>query len=219
MNVATWSMPLLIADSLNLPWYVYLILVGSYVAGSIPFGLLIGRAKGIDVRKQGSGNIGASNVMRLVGIPAAVLVLALDAAKAALPIVLMRWVGYDAPALLLVAGLIAVFGHSWSLFLKGRGGRGVASTLGLLIALTPKVALIGLGVWIIVVALTRYISLASMVAGLAISTSMFLFTEPAPYRWGALTLFLMVVYRHIPNIKRLVAGTENRFGEKPINRQ
>lgn len=204
---------------LGFPWYVYLILLGAYVLGSIPFGLLIGMLKGIDVRKQGSGNIGASNVMRLVGMPAAVLVLILDAAKAALPIVLLRSIGYDNPTLLLFAGLIAVVGHSWSVFLKGRGGRGVASALGLLIALTPVVAAIGFGVWIIVVALTRYISLASMLAGFAIAGSMLIFSEPVPYRWGAAALLVMVVYRHTPNIKRLVAGTENRFGEKPMNRQ
>lgn len=194
-----------------LPW---LIVAVGYLLGSIPFGLLIGKAKGIDIRKQGSGNIGASNVMRLVGTPAAVAVLVLDAAKAALPVLLMRWAGYS-PLLALLAGLSAVLGHTYSVYLKGRGGRGVASALGLLIALTPKIALIGFLTWVVVVAVTRYISLASMLAGLAITVSVFAFREPAPYQWGTLALFLLVVYRHIPNIKRLFTGTEHRFGEKP----
>lgn len=201
----------------SVPWYLILIL--AYLLGSIPFGLLIGRVKGIDIRKQGSGNIGASNVMRLVGTPWAVGVLVLDAAKAALPVLLMRWAGYDAPLLNLAAGVTAVIGHTWSVYLRGRGGRGVASTLGMLIALTPTVALIGFASWMLVVALTRYISLASLIAGLVITTSMFLLGAPEPYRWGALALFILVIYRHIPNIKRLIAGTEHKFGEKPSLRQ
>lgn len=179
---------------------------------------IIGKLKGIDVRTQGSGNIGATNVMRLVGAPAAVLVLTLDAAKAALPVVLMRSSGYDNPYLLLAAGLLAVLGHSWSVFLRGRGGRGVASALGMYLALAPVSAVIGVVVFVVVVALTRYVSLASLLGGLAITVSMFALGEPAPYSWGTLLLFLFVVYRHTPNIKRLLAGTEHRFGERPVNR-
>lgn len=195
------------------PWY--LILPVAYLLGSVPFGFLIGKMKGIDVRKQGSGNIGASNVMRLVGTPWGVSVLVLDAAKAAVPVWLMRWAGYDEPLLLLAAGLCAILGHTYSAYLKGRGGRGVASTLGMLIALTPKIALIGFASWVVIVALTRYISLASMLSGLVITVLMFAYNEPLPYRWGAAALCAFVIYRHIPNIKRLLAGTEHRFGEPP----
>lgn len=195
------------------------ILVIAYLLGSIPFGLLIGKAKGIDVRKAGSGNIGASNVMRIVGTPWAVTVLILDAAKAALPVLLMRWAGYDSALLHLAAGLCAVFGHTWSVYLRGKGGRGVASALGVLIALTPSIALIGFASWVLVVAVTRYISLASMLAGSVIVVFMFVFQMPTSYKWGAVALFALVVYRHIPNIKRLLAGTEHRFGEKPPARQ
>jgi glycerol-3-phosphate acyltransferase PlsY len=199
-------------------WLWLPILVIAYLLGSIPFGLLIGKAKGVDVRKAGSGNIGASNVMRIVGTPWAVTVLVLDAAKAALPVYIMRWAGYDSAALQLAAGLCAVFGHTWSVYLRGKGGRGVASALGMFIALTPTVALIGFASWVLVVAVTRYISLASMLSGAVIVTSMFLLQMPTPYRWGAVALFVLVVYRHIPNIKRLLAGTEHRFGEKPTAR-
>lgn len=200
-------------------WLWLPILIIAYLLGSIPFGLLIGKAKGIDVRKAGSGNIGATNVGRIAGTPWFIAVLLLDAAKAAFPVLLMRWLGFDSPLLQLAAGLCAVFGHTWSVYLRGKGGRGVASALGVLIALTPTIALIGFASWGLVVALTRYISLASMLAGAVIVTCMFLFRMPAPYQWGAVALFVLVVYRHIPNIKRLLAGTEHRLGDKPSARQ
>lgn len=194
------------------------ILLGSFLAGSIPFGLLAGKLKGIDIRQHGSGNIGASNVLRTLGTTAAVAVLVLDAAKAALPVIWMRSAGYDEPALLVAAGLFAVAGHTWPIFLRFRGGRGVASSLGALLALAPTVALGAFSLWAVVLLLTRYISLASIAAAVSLPLFMLLFGQPPLLVATGIGLMIITVYRHVPNMKRLLGGTEPKIGQKAAHR-
>lgn len=189
---------------------VLLFTAGSYLLGSIPFGLLVGKLFGVDVRRTGSGNIGTSNVLRSLGTLPAIIVLVLDATKGAVPVLFADRVAIDP----LLAGLMAVVGHNWPVFLAFRGGRGVATTLGLLIAYTPLVALFLFVLWALVVTFTRYISLASIVACIALPITFALIGESASAVTVAIVLGLFGVYRHIPNIQRLLSGTEHRFGER-----
>lgn len=189
-----------------------LLIVGSYILGSVPFGLYIGRAWAkIDIRQQGSGNIGTTNVLRTLGPLPAAVVLILDAAKGWLPVMAAESLGAG-PAVVSLAALAAVAGHSWSVFLNFRGGRGVATALGVLLGLAPLAAAALAVVFAIVVGFSRYVSLGSITASVLLPAVLFLLGAPTPYVLTGLLLGVVSVVRHLPNIRRLLAGTENRFG-------
>jgi acyl phosphate:glycerol-3-phosphate acyltransferase len=184
--------------------------VGAYLAGSIPFGVLVARAKGVDLRQVGSGNIGATNVARALGKGWAIAVLLGDAAKGFVPVWLGRRLGFPAAAVAL-AGLAAIVGHMFTLFLRGRGGKGVATSLGVALALSPIAALIGFGVYVVLFAATRLSSLGSL---LGVWTFSLFFTfhdaPPAPLVGLALAGAALVTLRHRQNIGRLLRGEEKR---------
>jgi acyl phosphate:glycerol-3-phosphate acyltransferase len=184
--------------------------VGAYLAGSIPFGVLAARAKGVDLRQVGSGNIGATNVARALGKGWAIAVLLGDAAKGFVPVWLGRRLGFPAAAVAL-AGLAAIVGHMFTLFLRGRGGKGVATSLGVALALSPIAALIGFGVYVVLFAATRLSSLGSL---LGVWTFSLFFTfhdaPPAPLVGLALAGAALVTLRHRHNIGRLLRGEEKR---------
>jgi glycerol-3-phosphate acyltransferase PlsY len=184
--------------------------VGAYVAGSIPFGVLVARAKGVDLRTIGSGNIGATNVARALGKGWAIAVLLGDAAKGFVPVMLGRRLGFS-PAAISVAGLSAIIGHMFTLFLRGRGGKGVATSLGVALALSPVAALLGFGVYVIVFAATRLSSLGSLL-GVWTFSLFFVFRDaPAPPLIGlALGGAALVTLRHRQNIARLLRREEKR---------
>lgn len=188
--------------------------VAAYLIGSIPFGLIVGKLVGsVDVRKHGSGNIGASNVMRTVGRGAALLVLALDVLKGAFPV----WAALsylESPAWVAAVAVFAVVGHNWPVFLRFKGGKGIATTLGVLIALDWRVALLLLGVWIASVWITRYISLSSLVGAALLPFLLWLFGSPVEYVAGGALISLFAFWRHRSNIVRLRLGTEYKFGER-----
>jgi len=188
--------------------------VAAYLIGSIPFGLIVGKVFGsVDVRQHGSGNIGTSNVMRTVGKGAALLVLVLDVLKGTLPV----WaaIAYGASPLGVAAvALFAVVGHNWPIFLGFQGGKGIATTLGVLFALDWRVALLLLAIWIVCVAITRYISLSSLIAAAILPFLVWLFGNPAEYVAGGALISLFAFWRHKSNIARLRAGTEYKFGER-----
>ena len=196
------------------------ILLGGYLVGSIPFGVIIGRAwKGVDIRQYGSGNIGFSNALRVLGWKPAAVVFIGDALKGIAPVVLGQallktWNVPRADLWLLLVGLAPILGHSFSVFLRFRGGRAVTTTLGVLIGLCWQAALVALVSWLVVVAITRYISLGSIVAALSVPTYMFLSGKSRDWLilWSAVSL--LVILRHLPNMKRLVKGTEVKIGEK-----
>ncbi|NCO33324.1 MAG: acyl-phosphate glycerol 3-phosphate acyltransferase [Armatimonadetes bacterium CG2_30_59_28] len=190
-----------------------------YVIGSLPFGVLYGKlVKGVDIRQHGSGNIGASNVMRLFGVQAFVIVFALDALKGVAAILLcQRLFGPEHAWMVLLGGLLSVLGHTFSVFLKFTGGRGVATGLGLLVAVAPVAGLCTFLVWAVTLALTRYISVAS-IAG-SISAPLWVVfiqpqTVPFPYRLMIAIAATLLVIRHAPNMKRLIAGQEFKLGQK-----
>lgn len=190
------------------------IFLAAYLVGSIPFGLIVGHlwAK-IDIRRYGSGNIGMTNVMRTVGYVPGILTLILDGGKGAVAVLLARFLGND-PLVWLACGLFAIAGHNWSLFLKFRGGKGVATTAGVFLAVAPHVALALFCVFLAVVLTTRYISLGSIIAAVTLPIWLLVFGFP----WQALAMGTLIsvitLVRHRSNINRLLTGTEYRFGEK-----
>jgi acyl phosphate:glycerol-3-phosphate acyltransferase len=194
------------------PW---LLLAASYLFGALPFGLLIAKWwKGIDVREHGSGNIGATNVLRVVGKPAGVLVFTLDVVKGLWPPLAAQALGLRAEWQL-VAGLAAVLGHNFSPFLGFKGGKGVSTSLGLLFGMAWKVGLTAWALWGLVVLLSRFVSLGSIVAAAALTPLTLLFYRGDNVRLAlAVVAGLFAIFRHRANIRRLIDGTENRFGKK-----
>lgn len=190
-------------------WSVTLPLAaGAYLAGSIPFGLLIARlARGIDIRRHGSGNIGTANVLRTAGRGPAAATLLADALKGLLPVLAGRALDLPLYALLLIA-LAGIIGHNWSLFLRGKGGKGIATSLGATLALAPLAALIGLGVWAVVIVASRYASLASLMMIASLPLALALMGYPQVYWLFGLALLALALYRHRANIARLIGGTE-----------
>jgi glycerol-3-phosphate acyltransferase PlsY len=189
------------------PW---ILCAAAYVAGSIPFGMLLARAKGIDLRQIGSGNIGATNVARAMGKGWAIAVLAADAAKGFVPVWLGRRFGLP-PWAIALAGGAAIVGHMFTIFLRGRGGKGVATSLGVALALSPVSAMIGFGAYVVVFATTRLSSLGSLV-GIWTFALVFVLHAPPPRPLIGLALgaVSLVTLRHRENIARLVRGEETR---------
>jgi len=183
------------------------------------------RSRGIDIRSVGSGNIGATNAMRVLGKPLGIMVLLLDVLKgylacAFLPYFVCHALGPQAPAaaeiqLRVLAGVFAVLGHNYTCWLKFKGGKGIATTAGVYLALAPWPLLIALGVFLLAVVLTRYISVGSISAAVALPVAVWVLT-PHDLPLGVVTTALgaLAIYKHKSNLRRLFAGTENRFGEK-----
>lgn len=190
---------------MSIIWY----LLGSYLVGSIPCGYLLGKSQGIDITTQGSGNIGATNALRLFGWQMGLLVLFCDMLKGFIPTVIVKeifgpgWGG--------AAGLLVVVGHTWSVFLRLRGGRGAAATAGVLFALLPGLAAISMTIWAIVIALSGYVSLGSIVAASCAPVVALFLHEPWTYFIFLIPAVAIVILRHLPNIKRLRRGTESRI--------
>ena len=183
---------------------VYAVL--AYLIGSIPSGLIIGKIFfNIDVREYGSKNIGATNTYRIIGLKAALPVFLCDALKGAAGVVLLSSYG---PMYMILGGILAMMGHNWSVFLGFKGGRGVATGLGVLIALSPLVALLCFLVWGIIVYFTKLVSLGSIIAAALVPVLMYVTGESYWFvGFGGLAA-LFVIVRHWDNIKRLLAGNE-----------
>ncbi len=190
------------------------IIIISYLIGSIPTAYLVGRIFGkVDIRTVGSGNVGASNVFRVVGKIAGISVLIIDILKGFLPVLIVHCQGFDTLTEI-VAGLGAISGHVWTVFLKFKGGKGVATGLGVFLGLAPLPVLIILALFIIVVAISKYISLGSLIGAVLLPLLLFLFaTERAIIIFGTV-VSLLIIIKHIPNIKRLMIGQEHKFNIK-----
>ena len=191
------------------------LVVVAYLLGSISFAVLLVRATtGTDIRAEGSGNPGATNVLRGHGKKLAVLVALADVAKGAVAVLLMRLVTAD-PAWSAAAGAAAVLGHVFPVFYGFRGGKGVATAVGAFLVLAPLAALCCLAVFILVVALTRYVSLGSVIAMVLLPpVAGLLFRAPRPVVMAASLTALVVVVKHLGNLKRLAAGQERKLGAK-----
>ena len=191
----------------------FILMLAGYLLGSIPFGFIIGKIGKIDVRKAGSGNIGATNVMRTMGPVPGGLVLALDALKGTLPVWLAQAYSGD-PTIVVLCGLAAIIGHSFPVFLGFKGGKGVATGAGVLLGIAPDMFLFGLVLFLVIVGLTRYVSAGSVLAAVTVFILFIVLGKPLPYTVLVGLAAVLIVLRHLPNIKRLIAGTELRIGAK-----
>jgi glycerol-3-phosphate acyltransferase PlsY len=196
----------------------------AYLLGSIPTGFLVARARGVDIRTVGSGNIGATNVFRILGKVAGLFVLLADAAKGWLAVFVIArlvsgWCYPEAGATAqewfrLCAGVAAILGHNYTCWLHFKGGKGIATSAGVLVALVPVPLLIILGVWIIVFAFSRYVSLASISASFVLPWAAWAFGQSRTMILVTAALAALAIYKHKANIQRLLNGTENRIGAK-----
>lgn len=196
----------------------------AYLLGSIPTGFLVGKARGLDIRTVGSGNIGATNVFRALGTPAGIFVLLADALKG--------WLAVAVAAVLIsqqfwpeagplarewfrvVAGVATILGHNYTCWLWFKGGKGIATSAGVLVALVPYPLLVILGVWIIVFALTRYVSLASICASVTLPFATWVLVNTTLLVLVTAALAVLAVYKHKANIQRLLKGNESRISFK-----
>lgn len=189
----------------------------SVLAGSFPSGVVLSRLlTGRDIREVGSGNIGAANAARAGGLKVGIAVGALDVIKGLIPVLIGRWLGLG-PLWLALISLAAVLGHDFSIFLRFRGGKGVATTLGAAVALAPLATILAAAIWLVVLFTWGYSSLASL-AALAILPLLLGFTgQPPVYAVVAFGLFLLAAVKHAGNIARLMAGTEPRFRRRLLD--
>lgn len=188
------------------------LLLACYLIGSIPSGLIVSRRmRGVDLRRYGSGNIGATNAFRALGLTGGLLVLILDALKGFLAVHLAMFAlvpGFLMPFVKVLFGATAIAGHNWSLFLGFKGGKGIATTLGVLLAIAPEVAAMAALLWVGIVALTRYSSLASLAAAVAVPILMIVYEEHPVYIGFGVLAAAFAIYKHLGNIQRLLKGEE-----------
>ena len=194
-----------------------LVFLGSYLAGAIPFGYLLYRLRtGRDIRGEGSGNIGATNVARRAGAALGVLTLVLDFLKGLVAVVVTRRLTNDDPWAIALACVAAMVGHIFTVFLRFRGGKGVATAVGVFVAVAPRAVLIAVVVFAVVLAVFRYVSLGSII-GVALFPFLTLIIDPVPWQVtaGAFAGALLVIARHSANIQRLLQHTEPRLSSGP----
>jgi acyl phosphate:glycerol-3-phosphate acyltransferase len=196
------------------------IIIG-YLLGSIPFGLLAGKIKGIDIRTVGSGNIGATNIYRNLGVVPAIIVFALDLLKGTISIYIAQAIlPASTPFMareyyIVFAGVAAMIGHMYSCWIGFNGGKGAATSLGILLGIAPDLFIIAIIYVILCIAITRYVSVTSMTGVVLLAILMLAFHKPMPYFVATLIVAVFMIYKHIPNIKRLLSGTEPRiWGQK-----
>lgn len=207
-----------------MPWIIPAIII-SYLVGSIPTAYIFGRLlKGVDIRKFGSGNVGATNAMRLLGKPAGISVLILDILKGLVIVILLGNIaiakthtGITDSTLRIVLGLSVISGHNWTIFLNFKGGKGIATTLGVMLGLAATVPglkiTLGLTIltWLIVFLIARIVSVASIISGIAVPIYMVVFAQTRPLLWLGIILAGFILIRHRSNIQRFLQGKEPRL--------
>ncbi len=193
----------------------FLIILICYLLGSIPFGFIVAKLiKKIDIRDYGSGNIGAANAFRTLGPGLAIFVLIGDLMKGFIAIYLFKLFNIDSLPMVILGGLAVIGGHDWSIFLKFKGGKGIATTYGVILALNPMIAVMSALVWLIIIILTRYASLASILSLSALVILMVIFKQPQTYILFSAIILGLALYRHRGNIVRLKEGRENKIFSK-----
>lgn len=187
----------------------------AYLIGSVSFGFLAAKKlKGVDLRELGSGGTGATNTMRILGAGPAALVLVLDGLKGVAAVYLARYLGGGSAAVVILASLAAIAGHNWPVFFGFRGGRGIATSLGVLLAISPGIFFWVFITGIAVIAVTRYVSLGSITGALLLPFLMAYYGLEIPYIIFGTAMSGLAIYRHKPNLQRLREGKENRLGGK-----
>ena len=194
--------------------FLFPFLVG-YILGGIPFSFLLGKLRGVDIRKIGSGNIGATNLARACGKGWGITGFLLDAGKGWVGV----WIGGNIALLLggsqvwggILGGVGSILGHNWTPFLRFRGGKGVATSAGVFLGLAPLPLLLSVGVWMVIFFISGYVSLASILSGISLPLWMFYFGLPIPLKILGIITTLLIIYRHRENIRRLLQGKELKF--------
>ena len=184
-----------------------------YLAGSIPFAFLLARRRGVDLRRAGSGNVGAANVLRTSGVPDAVIAFVLDAAKGAVAVLVAQRLSAE-PATPVAGGLASIIGHIYPVWLGFRGGKGVATAGGVFVVLTPAALGIAAAVFALAIWVTRYISVGSMAAAVTLAVTTAAMDVPAAVTVGTVIAAVIIIHRHRGNLGRLIAGTERRVGQR-----
>lgn len=186
-----------------------ILVVCAYFLGAIPFGYIVGKSKGIDIREHGSGNVGFTNVWRTLGLKLGLIVLAGDITKGFCAAML----GFNLLGIYgtLIGGLIAMLGHTFSIFINLKGGKGVATGVGILLYISPQTLLICAAVAIFLLVTTKYMSLGSIVGAWLAPILLYIFNEPVEYVLGIGVAAFFIICRHIPNIQRLMKGKENKM--------
>jgi len=186
----------------------------AYLFGAVPFGLLVAKSRGVDIRHQGSGNIGATNVFRVIGKGWGIFTFTLDALKGFIPaFVFPRLAGLD-PEWGVLFGIVAILGHSFPVYLKFKGGKGVATSAGMLLGVAPLAVGVGFACWVLCMVLSRYVSLSSIMAAIAVAVTVWIQDKGLIINTALTILSLLIIWLHRANIKRLLNGTESRFGKK-----
>jgi glycerol-3-phosphate acyltransferase PlsY len=195
---------------------VVLLVLAAYMTGAFPTSYVVARlVRGIDLRQHGSGNLGATNAYRVLGWRPALPIVIVDILKGFLPAAFFTaWDGQPSPYWALAYGAAAILGHVYSVYVGFRGGKGVATSAGVLLALAPLAVLAGLVLWAAVVFFTGYVSLGSVLASLLVPVAILLLEGTGPILWLTIGLAAFVVYAHRSNIKRLLEGREHRFGRR-----
>lgn len=190
-------------------------LIIAYLLGSISFSYLLAKKlKGIDIREYGSKNAGATNMLRVLGTGPAALVLILDILKGAVAVLIAIQLTDNSPVWVMLTGLLAIIGHNWPIFLKFKGGKGIATTIGVVAIIGFIPGLMAGIMALVIIFFFRYVSLGSLVFTSALPFMMVLFDAHLAYIYGAIAITTLSVFRHIPNIERLVRGEESKLGEK-----
>ena len=189
------------------------IIVCAYLIGSIPFGFVIGKMKGVDIRQYGSGNIGTSNVARILGKKSAIATLLGDGLKGLIPVVIAQLIGLSETWIVTI-GLAAIVGHNWSIYLKFKGGKGVTTTYGAYLGIAWLPGLLTIASWLLVTKITNKSSMAALISSVCGVLFAFLPGVSRPVLIFAILGFVMIYARHTENIKRILSGTENTLTDK-----
>ena len=192
----------------------YFLILLSYLMGSIPFGYLVGKyLKGIDIREYGSGNIGVANIFRIMGTKYALIVLIGDCLKGYIAVLIAKniitaeseyWV-------LLIIGLFAIIGHNWSIFLNFKGGKGIATTYGVVLSFFPYIAIISAIIWSVIVLKTKFAALGSIISVFSMIILSLIFSTPIEFKIFIVSIFIFAIIRHLNNIDRLLKKEENKI--------
>lgn len=215
------------------PLYIllYSIIPLSYLIGSIPFGVIISKRKGVDIRATGSGNIGATNVLRTMGKIPAILTLIGDTLKGAVPVLVCKimldhigkfeeipFIYRDESLWEGIVGLVAILGHMYPIFLSFKGGKGVATGLGVFIVYSPISTLLAIMIWLFTALITRYSSLSAIVASLSLPFFILFFDGFSIKIYFSIFIAIMIIFKHRDNIERLLKGTEHKFDKGEVTR-
>lgn len=193
---------------------ISLLLAICYIIGSIPTAYIIGKLFGkCDIRQVGSGNVGATNVFRVIGHVPGIIVLIIDILKGVIAVLLARFLLHQ-QLIEIIAGILSIAGHTWTIFLKFKGGKGVATSLGVFTALAPIPVIIVLPIFVLIVALTKYVSLGSIIGAILLPFLIWQIEANIVLTLLATVVSVFILIKHIPNIKRLIAGNENKLWQK-----